>query len=154
MKKIKAVNVSPFSPAIYLAKDTIGFFRGAEFGDEMATIKQMENDTFLSFQSANLLQYEYKSTAERRYTLEYTFKNDQLSNFTLDVYLANSSEADNLTSDLKEWFRKKYGPELNEMGSFVWKINAPNYKEAYIDLKDESAEFGYGKVNISAYAIR
>src|SRR5688572_29012976 len=59
------------SAAEWLAKDSIGIFRGAEFGDETGTIRQMENDSFLVFSSPNLLQYEYLLPGERRYKLEY-----------------------------------------------------------------------------------
>ena len=68
--------------------------------------------------------------------------------------MANTSEADNITTEVRDWFTKKYGEESSKMGIYVWRINTnPDYKEAYLELKDESAEFGYGKINITAYAI-
>ena len=145
----------PFSAAAWLAKDSIGFFRGAEFGDEAATIRQMENDSFLVFSSPTLLQYEYMLPGARHYTLAYTFKKDKLSSFNFDLFVADETEAENLTLDLKKWFEKRFGESVSEMGFFAWSL-APSaeYKESYLELKDESAEFGYGKVNISAYAIR
>lgn len=152
--KPKPVEKNPFSVASYLAKDTIGFFRGAEFGDENEVIRQMENDSFLVFNSPNLLQYEYKLAGERRYKMDYTFKKNKLAKFSFDIYLANTSEADNVTTAFIDWFTKKYGKEITQMGVHVWPIKTDGYKEAYIELKDESAEFGYGKVNISAYAIK
>jgi len=153
--KLKKEKKKEFSGAEYLAKDTIGFFRGAEFGDEEGTIQQMEDDSFLVFQSPDLLKYEYKLPKERRYQIEYTFKKNKLSSFKFDIFLADETEAETLTKDLKNWFSKKNGDGVSDMGIQAWPIDAkPDYEEAYLELKDESAEFGYGKVNITAYAIR
>lgn len=143
-----------FSAAAFLAKDTIGFFRGAEFGDEAGTIRQMENDSFLVFDSPALLKYEYKLPGDRHYKLEYTFKKNKLSSFNFDLFPASETEAENLTLQLKDWFRKRFGDGVTQMGVFVWPLAASEYKESYLELRDESSEFGYGKVNITAYAIR
>lgn len=152
---MKIAEKEPFSAAAWLAKDTIGFFRGAEFGDEEATIRQMENDSFLVFTSPNLLKYEYQLPGERHYALEYIFKKNKLSSFNFDIYLPGEQEAENLTADLKAWFENRFGEGVSEMGAYVWPLAATDeFTESYLELKDESAEFGYGKVNISAYAIR
>lgn len=145
---------SSFSAAAYLAKDTIGFFRGAEFGDESEVIRQMETDSALVFSSPNILKYEYQLPGDRHYNIDYTFKKNRLSSLNFDIFLNSETEAENLTVEFKEWFSKKFGEGTSEMGFFAWKVPAENYKEAFIELKDESAEFGYGKVNITAYAIR
>lgn len=145
----------PFSPAASLAKDSIGVFRGAEFGDETATIRQMENDSFLVFQSPNLLRYEYKLPGDRRYKLDFTFKKDKLSSLNFDVFLGSEGEGERLTSDFKDLFSHRFGEHVSQMGVFVWPLPVEKpYREAYLELKDESAEFGYGKLNITAYAIR
>jgi len=152
---VKVSEKEPFSAAAWLAKDTIGFFRGAEFGDEEATIRQMENDSFLVFNSPSLLKYEYQLPGERHYQLEYTFKKNKLSSFNFDIFLPGEHEAESLTTDLKKWFEKRFGEGVSEMGAYVWPMpKSQEFKESYLELKDESAEFGYGKVNISAYAIR
>lgn len=142
-----------FSAAAFLAKDTIGFFRGAEFGDESEVIRQMENDSALTFSSPNMLKYEYKLPGERRYNIDYTFKGNRLSTFNFDIFLTDETEATNLTTELQNWFKQKFGEGGFEMGIYVWPIKTTIYNEAYLELKDESAEFGYGKVNITAYAI-
>lgn len=149
------VPVKTVSAAEWLAKDSIGIFRGAEFGDETGTIRQMENDSFLVFSSPNLLQYEYTLPGKRRYKLEYTFKKDQLSSFNFDIFLANEAEAERLNEEFRKLFVQRFGEEVTEMGVTVWPLPTGGlYKEAYLELRDESAEFGYGKLNLTAYAIR
>lgn len=153
LRKKQGVVQPQFSAAEYLAKDSIGVYRGAEFGDEEETIRLMENDTFLVFDSPALLKYEYALPGGRKHGLSYTFKKNGLSSLTVDLFLVNPYEADNLMTEFRQWFRKKYGDEINEMGVMVWQIPTDTHKEAFLELRDESAEFGYGKVNITAYAI-
>lgn len=154
-KKSVPVAAKKFSAAEWLAKDSIGIFRGAEFGDETGTIRQMENDSFLVFSSPNLLQYEYTLPDERRYKLDYTFKKDRLSSLNFDIFLATEDEAETLMQEFTALFKKRFGEEVTEMGVTVWPIPTGGmYQEAYLELRDESAEFGYGKLNLTAYAIR
>lgn len=149
------VSVKTVSAAEWLAKDSIGIFRGAEFGDESGTVRQMENDSFLVFHSPNLLKYEYTLPGKRRYILEYTFKKDRLSSFNFNIFLANESEAERLFDEFETLFVQRFGEEVTEMGVTVWPLPTGGlYKEAYLELRDESAEFGYGKLNLTAYAIR
>eukprot|EP01038_Epipyxis_sp_PR26KG_P003628 gene3628-5173_t len=112
----------------------------------------MENDSFLVFSSPNLLQYEYTLPGERRYKLDYTFKKNQLSSFNFDIFLATETEAENLTNEFKSLFKKRFGEEVSEMGVTVWPLPTGGlYQEAYLEMRDESAEFGYGKLNLTAY---
>lgn len=144
-----------FNAAEWLAKDTNGIFRGAEFGDEAATIKQMENDTFLVYASEKMLQYSYSLPGQRRYTLDYKFVNGALNAFTFDIYLSDIEEADKLTTEMKTYLNKRFGQNMTEMGLYVWPLGKQEgYKESFLELSDESEEFGYGKMNLTGYALR
>ena len=147
----------PFSIAEWFARDSVGIFRGAEFGDEQEVILQMESDTFLTFRSEKILEYDYPIPLPgmRHYSLKYSFKKNGLHSFVFDAFLGTEEEGEKLYTELLQYFEKKFGEYVIQMGSSVWKLSpGEKYKEAYLELKDESAEFGYGKVNMTAYAVK
>jgi hypothetical protein len=143
-----------FSPAAWLAKDTSGIFRGAEFGDASEVIRQMENDTFLVAAEARLMQYDYPLPGNRHFELRFDFRRNKLVSFAFDAYLGEEEEGEGLTEEFTRYFTSRFGNYESQMGILVWPVPAPaEYREAFLELEDESAEYGYGKVNISAYAI-
>ncbi len=147
--------VQKFSPAAWFAKDTSGVFRGADFGDEAEVIRLMENDTFLVASDARLLKYDYPLPGARHYELTFQFRKNRLASFSFDAYLTEQREGEELTEDFRNYLTGRFGAHQSKMGIFVWSVpSPPDFKEAFLELEDESAEFGYGKVNISAYAIR
>jgi hypothetical protein len=143
-----------FSPAAWLAKDTMGIFRGAEFGDASEVIRQMENDTFLVAAEPRLLQYDYPLPGNRHFELRFDFRKNRLVSFAFDAFLGEEKEGETLTEDFIRYFTSRFGDCESQMGILVWPVPAPaEYKEAFLELEDESAEYGYGKVNVSVYAI-
>ena len=143
-----------FSPAAWLAKDTSGIFRGAAFGDASEVIRQMENDTFLVAAEARLMQYDYPLPGNRHFELRFDFRRNKLVSFAFDAYLGEEEEGEGLTEEFTRYFTSRFGNYESQMGILVWSVPAPaEYREAFLELEDESAEYGYGKVNISAYAI-
>lgn len=144
----------PFSPAAWLAKDTSGIFRGAEFGDEPEVIRQMENDTFLIAAEARLIQYDYPLPGNRHFEIRYDFRRNRLISLAFDAYLGEEKEGETLAAGFTSYFSSRFGDYESQMGILVWPVTAPaEFKEAFLELEDESAEYGYGKVNVSAYAI-
>jgi len=56
---------------------------------------------------------------------------------------------------MKTYLNNRFGQNMTEMGLYVWPLGKQEgYKESFLELSDESEEFGYGKMNLTGYALR
>lgn len=148
----QAEPVAPVSLFQTVLKDSAGLLRGADLGDNADVIRQMEYDSALVVSNKYTLIYDYKLPEERALNLKYTFGGNSLQKIEMDVFLATESQADSLTRDFAAYYDKKYGEARQQMGIYVWTAASQTGANARIEMKDESAEYGYGKLNITVYA--
>lgn len=132
-------------------KDSAGLVRGADLGDDPEVVRQMEYDSALVVSNKYALIYDYKLPEERALNLKYTFGGNALQKIEMDVFLASEGQADTLTQDFKKYYSKKFGEPQQQMGVYVWMGLSQTGSNAVIEMKDESAEYGYGKLNITIY---
>ncbi len=87
--------------------------------------------------------------------MRYTFKNNGLASFNFDTFLANETEGRTAQQRIQGTVQKTVRRRSGRNGRIRMALaTAGLYQEAYLELRDESAEFGYGKLNLTAYAIR
>jgi len=133
-------------------RDSAGLVRGADLGDDPDVIRQMEYDSALVVSNKYALMYDYKLPAERSLNLKYTFGGNALQKIEMDVFLGSEAEADSLTRQFSSYYSAKFGNAQQQQGIYVWTAPSQTGSMASVEMKDESAEYGYGKLNITVYS--
>lgn len=146
------VDNTPLSIFDIALKDTLGVLRGVDFVDEYDVIAQMEYDSALVVKSKFNLVYDYNLGNDNSINVKYIFAGTLVRSIEMNISLATEVLADSVANDFNAYFTRKYGAAVQQMGIYVWigNTNLPEAK-AVIELKDESAEFGFGKLNIMVY---
>lgn len=136
----------------FLKNAEVGVFREADFNDEPEVILLLEeNESLVYFDSSHVI-FRYYLGAERYYVLNYVFEDKKLKEIWFDLFVDNDKDAESVANDFTEYFDKKYGQHFVEMGYNVWLMQDSTKKQTgTINLSDESAEYGYGKVNLTIY---
>ena len=144
---------STYNPAQYFIRDSIGLFREAEMGDDPDIIYRLEDTTALRYMDSNYLIYSYTIDANRSYQIVYTFHKKRLKEICFDAILQDNSEADGLLDSFSAYYNARYGKFAEDMGYRVWFIaNTAQSSCTFIELNDESIEFGYPKLNLTFYS--
>lgn len=139
---------------MHALKDTFGIVRGVELGEEYAVVEQMEYDSALVIRSRFNLVYNYAIDADNMVDVKYVFAETALRFIEMNISLESEGLADSVATDFQNYFNSKFGNPDLQMGVYVWIApNAESNGESRIELVDESAEFGYGKLNIRVYAV-
>lgn len=136
----------------FLKNADVGVFREADFNDEPDVILLLEDyQNMIYFDSSHVI-FRYYLGAERYYVLNYVFENKKLKEIWFDLFVDTDKDAEVIANDFTGFFDKKYGSHFVEMGYNVWLIQDSTKKQTgIINLSDESAEYGYGKLNLTIY---
>lgn len=133
-------------------KDTLGLIRGADLGEEFEVVEQMEYDSALVVKSKFNLVYDYNLGNDNSINVKYIFAGTTVRLIEMNLLLNSEVQADSVATDFINYYSKRFGEPSQQMGIYVWKAETmlPN-NDAYIELKDESAEYGFGKLNITIF---
>lgn len=146
---VVTVKPSVFNLAL---KDSLGLIRGTDLGEEFAVVEQMEYDSALVVKSKFNLVYDYNLGNDNAINVKYIFAGTSVRLIELNITMNSELQADSVANDFKKYYTGRYGEPLQQMGVYVWKApTAMADSEAFIELKDESAEYGFGKVNITIF---
>jgi|SRR5690606_13676431 len=145
----KSADLSIFEHAL---KDTLGLIRGADLGEEYEVVEQLEYDSALVVKSKFNLVYDYNLGEDNSINVKYIFAGTSVRLIELNLLLTSEIMADSVATDFINYYSKRFGTPAQQMGVYVWKTETmlPN-SDAYIELKDESAEYGFGKLNITIF---
>jgi hypothetical protein len=142
-----------YNPAMYFIRDSIGLFREAEMGDEPDVILRLEDSSSLRYDDKNHLIYSYDIDKNRSYSMVYTFRKNKLREMCFDAILQDTSEADGLLNAFSDYYTARYGKYSEVMGFRVWSFTDTSQSNCiFIELNDESLEFGYPKLNLTFYS--
>ena len=131
---------SPYFKTIL--KNEIGDFRGAHIGENINTIKALEDARFLWDKSYDYLHYDYAISMGNSYTITYDFsQQDELYEIEATVYLDDINDASLLFENFNSYFDKKYGNNTKtEDGFTTWNVkNAHHHLE--FALKNDSVSY-------------
>ena len=136
-----------------IVRDSMGDFRGVDLGDERGVVEYLEKDLPVELNSKSSLIVRQDFPGINCLYVRYTFlKNGSVASITADAYMENIELGNLFAEELQSWFSRRLGHSQEFMGVFSWKTkNTDSTDYIYVELRDESEEYGYGKVNISIY---
>jgi hypothetical protein len=124
-----------------------GIIRGVKINDNINQIKSKENETFLTDESANYLEYEYEINEEAFIVVAYHFDEKGCSEINIDTYFETVEQAKETLALYQEHFSKKYGkPEITD-DLYLWYGNKKKMavEVDFIDQED-------GEIMLTIYA--
>lgn len=145
----KSADLTIFEHAL---KDSLGLIRGADLGEEYDVVEQLEYDSALVVKSKFNLVYDYNLGDDNSINVKYIFAGTAVRLIEMNLLLGSEIMADSVATDFINYYSKRFGQPAQQMGVYVWKAETmlPN-SDAYIELKDETAEYGFGKLNITIF---
>lgn len=121
--------------------------RGVAIGDIKEVVINAESKKEAMIESdEKYCIFEYKIDSLVEYTVEYNFNEDTLIDLKIDIYCVNFHDARTIYEDLKSCFDTRFGNAILEPGIISWVFN-----KCRIELDDESAEYGKGKISVLMY---
>ncbi len=134
-----------------IQKSDKGILRGAEIGNTILEVQQLENKEFLVDNMPEYLYYDYKLDKTNSYTVSYDFAQEGLYAIELSVYFDNIEEANLIFADFNEYFTKIYGKsKVVEDGYTSWVTKSKKTgNNVEIAMINDSKEYGYVSVLIS-----
>jgi hypothetical protein len=140
---------------LLILKDTVATFRGVDIGEERATVEYLEGLHAPELKTRSTLIIRQDFPGPNCLYVRYTFLRDgTLRELVADAYLEKTELGHMLADALRAHFEKKLGPPASAMGVLSWRAyDVSGSKTVMVELQDESEEYGYGKVNITVYAL-
>lgn len=140
---------------LLVLKDTVATFRGVDIGEERATVEYLEglHAPELSTRSTLIIRQDFPGP--NCLYVRYSFLRDgTLYELVADAYLEKIEVGHMLAEALRTYFESKLGPPASAMGILSWRTrDVSGTRTVMVELQDESEEYGYGKVNITVYAL-
>ncbi|MCS6982344.1 MAG: hypothetical protein N2110_04505 [Flavobacteriales bacterium] len=143
----------PHPLLLTIIRDTVGTFRGVDIGEERAVVEYLEgiNVQELSNRSALVVRQDFPGN--NCLYVRYVFlASGRLGEIVADAYLERIELGTVLAEALRQYFDRRWGPAQSAMGVWSWRTrDVSGQYPVRIELRDESEEYGYGKVNITVY---
>ncbi|MCS6979426.1 MAG: hypothetical protein NZM15_04915 [Flavobacteriales bacterium] len=140
---------------LLVIRDTSGTFRGVDLGDERAVVEYLEGIHSAELKTRSTLIIRQDFPGLNCLYVRYTFLRDgSLAEIVADAYLEKISMGNRLADTLRGYYERRLGPPGQGMGVYSWHTkDATGQEPAILELKDESEEYGYGKVNMTLYYV-
>lgn len=134
-----------------LLKSETGFFRGAEIGNSISEIKQLENSEYLIDDMHDYLYFDYKLDMGNSYTISYDFSDNKLYEIELAAYFDKIEDANQLFKDFSAYFNKIHGKgKVEDDGYTSWRTkNKKTGANIEIAMVNDSQDYGYISILIS-----
>lgn len=140
---------------LLVVKDTVGTFRGVDIGEERSLVEYLEglHAPELSTRSTLIIRQDFPGP--NCLYVRYSFLRDgTLYELVADAYLEKIETGHMLAEALRSYFENKLGTPASAMGVLSWRTrDVSGSRTVMVELLDESEEYGYGKVNITVYAL-
>lgn len=138
-----------------ILKDTVATFRGVDIGEERATVEYLEGLHAPELKTRSTLIIRQDFPGPNCLYVRYSFlSNGTLSEIIADAYLEKTELGHMLADALRAYYEKKLGSAASAMGVLSWRTyDVSGSRTVMVELQDESEEYGYGKVNITVYAL-
>ncbi|TND10428.1 MAG: hypothetical protein FD123_70 [Bacteroidetes bacterium] len=138
------------SPLPEILKNDSAAFRGIGLGMNVNAVKQRCNPKTLTLGEADNLLYEDSLAGKTSFTYEFNFDSLGLKEIQVDIYQRDSADAELMFGRFMDYFSRIYGQPESVQEFRRWKVPGQMRPTAII-LKDESAEYGYGKLALTVY---
>ncbi len=127
-------------PEYHYALDTViktkeGIVSGVELGQNIKFIPIVQIKAAVD-KSKDHLTYEQKIDSLSRYSINYIFENDTISEIEVLITSQSQDEGDRILSDLKKYYTAKYTSPIMDKGFFVFNCFDGKKKNFTITLTD------------------